>query len=139
MEKAARRSLPTPRAQPGQKTLAWVLSLLLLAQAVIPLQSHTRLAVDDQGMVVEVCTLLGPEQQALSLRHAEAPDSDDTDSQASPAMAFSQLMAEALLALDMVQPSWLALQASEIPSPETRSPYRRPHRLATIRAPPGVS
>lgn len=117
----------------------WALSLLLLTQAMIPLQSHTRLAVDDQGMVVEICTLQGVKQQSLRLHPGDAPDSEDTDSQASPAMAFSQLMAEALLALDMVQPAWLALQVSELPPPKTRSPHRRPHRLATIRAPPSLA
>ena len=121
----------------------WFIAITLIAQAFIPLQSHTRLAVDEHGMVIAICTLDGMVEMTLSTEPGapglDDPDSaHDTDADPTPAMTFSQLMAEALLALEASQPSWLALQVSEHAPASIGSPFRRPDRLASIRAPPSL-
>jgi len=123
--------------------MPWLVSLVLIAQAMIPLQSHTRLAVDESGMVVEICTLDGVVEKTVSTQSGiptliDHPSDPDSDTDPTPAMTFSQLMAEALLALDAAQPSWLALQVSEPAPAVIGTLVRRPHRLASIRAPPSL-
>ena len=121
----------------------WFIAVALIAQAMIPLQSHTRLAVDERGMVVEVCTLDGIVEKTVSTDDGiptliDHDQDSDSDTDPTPAMLFSQLMAEALLALDAVQPAWLSLQVSEQPPAVLGIVIRRPHRLASIRAPPSL-
>ena len=123
--------------------MPWFVTIALIAQAMIPLQSHTHLAVDERGMVVAVCTLDGVVEKTVSTSDGLPPLTDqethfDSDTDTNPAMLFSQLMAEALLTLDAVQPAWLALQVSEQPPAVIGSVTRRPDRRASIRAPPSL-
>jgi len=131
-------SLGSIRARLHGSATPWILALVLLAQGLIPLQSHTRLAVNEAGIVVAVCTLEGVVEQKLQLDIDQQPTPVDPDSPPNPAMLFSQLMAEALLAVDAVQPLWLALQVSEPAPAVIGTLVRRPHRLASIRAPPSL-
>jgi len=131
-------SLGSIRARLHGSATPWVLSLLLLAQGLVPLQSHTRLAVNEAGIVVAVCTLEGIVEQTLQLEIDQQPAPAAPDSAPNPAMLFSQIMAEAMLALDAEQPAWLALKVSEPPPAVVGTPVRRPHRLASIRAPPSL-
>ena len=72
-----------------------LLSLLLLLQGLFPLQLHTVLVRDDNGQLLEVCTLEGIKTVVLD-EHGN-PVSDSTKgNERSAAMAFSQLMAEAM-------------------------------------------
>jgi hypothetical protein len=121
----------------------WFIAIALIAQAMIPLQSHTRLAVDERGMVIEVCTLEGIVEKTVSAADGTPEltehDTDfDSGADTTPAMLFSQLMAEALLALDAVQPAWLALQVSEQPPAVIGTVTGHPLRRASIRAPPSL-
>jgi len=131
-------SVPLLTAMRGlsrQGVVPWIMALLLLAQALFTLQSHTRLEVNDQGLVVQVCTLGGiVEMQVDSIPGSPAPV--DIDNESNPAMSFSQLMAEAMLALAAAQPAWLSLRASDQPPAIVGTPVRRPLRLSAIRAPP---
>jgi hypothetical protein len=116
--------------------LPWLLGVLFLAQALIPLQSHTRLEVNDQGIVVEVCTLDGVTSVVLHLNDQSPRQDGGDDEQRSPAMAFSQLMAEALLDLAAVQPTYISLAASIQPPAVIGTPSFSDSRLTSIRAPP---
>ena len=130
--------LSSMRARLHGSAVPWMLALVLLAQGLIPLQSHTRLAVDDAGIVVAVCTLEGVVEQALlpELDPQPAPAAPEFDP--NPAMLFSQLMAEAMLVLDAIPPTWLSLQVSEPPPLVIGTPAGRPQRLTSIRAPPSL-
>lgn len=121
----------------------WFVAITLIAQALIPLQSHTRLAVDERGMVIQICTLDAIVEKTVSIEDSistllDRNKDSDTDTDPTPAMLFSQLMAEALLTLDAVQPSWLTLQVSELPPAVLGTVIRRPQRLTSIRAPPSL-
>lgn len=115
--------------------LPWLLGILLFAQTLIPLQSHTRLEVNDQGIVVEICTLNGVTSMVLH-QNDEAPYQDGGDEPRSPAMAFSQLMAETLMDLASVQPAWTRLAATIHPPAVVGEPSLSNSRLTSIRAPP---
>jgi len=129
--------LGSMRASLRGSAVPWILGLLLLTQGLIPLQSHTRLAVNDAGIVVAVCTLEGVvEQTLLPELDQKLPVPDAPEFDPNPAMLFSQLMAEAMLVLDAIPPTWLSLQVSEPPPPVIGTPAGRPQRLTSIRAPP---
>ena len=115
--------------------LPWLLGFIMLGQILIPLQSHSRLAVDERGIVVEVCTLDGLSERTI-YPGGEHPQPDDGDRQYSPAMVFSQLLAEALLNLAAVQPVWTSLAVEERPPATigTLPPSFSHHTV--IRAPP---
>ena len=76
--------------------LAWLLSVMLLAQTVMPLQLHTRFGMDENGQAVLICTLAGTKTISLNtLLGREAPvDDTGLDEKRNPAMLFSQLLAE---------------------------------------------
>lgn len=112
------------------------MAMLLCAQALIPIQSHTRWAVADDGRVVELCTLHGTVLvDAATGQPLADPDQDDSRS---PAMAFSLLMAEALVGHAIVQPVWLALRVAEIAPAVIGTPMWRMLRHTSIRAPPSL-
>lgn len=124
------------RRQRGRLAVLWILSLLLFAQALIPIQSHTRWAVADDGRVVELCTLHGT---VLVDADTGQPLAEQDDEGRSPAMAFSQLLASAVSGHAVAQPAWLALVAIESPPAVIGIPTQRTLRLAHIRAPPALS
>lgn len=72
--------------------------MLLVVQGLLPVASHTTLAVDGRGEVVQICTLGGLQTRFLDHEGrlaSDAPPGDDIN----PAVQFSLLMAEALGAL----------------------------------------
>lgn len=107
---------------------------LLLIQALIPIQSHTRWELADNGQVVEVCTM--HPGASVNTAGSEAPAQQDDDRTA--AMAFSLLLAEALSGHFDVQPAWLALLSTPVPPAVIGMPAQRPLRHARIRAPPSL-
>jgi len=76
----------------------WVsfISLLLLLQGLFPAQMHSKLIKDDSGRLIEVCTLYGLKTIALDANGHPLDENDQSDTQRSPAMALSNLMAEAV-------------------------------------------
>lgn len=125
------------RDRKRRSTVLWLLAFVLLAHTFIPIQSHTRLVVDGDGIVVEMCTLQGTTLVELPIDGTQhAPSTDD--SKLSPAMAFSQLAAEALLGTPDTQPAWLSLVTREPPPAVIGTPTRRPLRSFRIRAPPSL-
>ena len=77
----------------------WVstISLLLLFQGLFPAQLHSELVKDSNGQLVEVCTLHGFETITLDANgNPIDDDQSQNDFQRSPAMVFSELMAEAV-------------------------------------------
>jgi hypothetical protein len=72
-----------------------LLSFLLLLQGLLPMQLHTVLVRGDSGRLLEICTLEGIKTVVID-EHGN-PASDFTKgNERSAAIAFSQLMAEAL-------------------------------------------
>jgi len=122
------------RHQARDGVLLWALALLLFAQALIPIQSHTRWAVADDGRVVELCTLHGTLARPADGDLSPAGQDDGR----SPAMAFSHLLASAITAQPVIQPAWLTLVSRESPPAAIVLPAQRPLRLAPIRAPPAL-
>ena len=122
------------RHQGQRLAVLWMLASLLLAQALIPIQSHTRWAVADDGQVVEVCTLHG----TVSVDPATGEPLAEQDDDRTAAMAFSLLLAEALSGHIEIQPAWLALLSTPVPPAVIGMPTQRPLRHAHIRAPPSL-
>lgn len=121
------------RHQGHHLVVMWLVALLLLVQAFVPIQSHTRWAVADDGKVVEVCTLHGSVSVDPATGEPLAQDDDRT-----AAMAFSLLMAGALSGHIEIQPAWLALLSTPVPPAVIGMPTQRPLRHAHIRAPPSL-
>ncbi|TNF95156.1 MAG: hypothetical protein EP297_11645 [Gammaproteobacteria bacterium] len=69
--------------------------MLLLLQGLFPVQLHTYLVHDDNGRVVEVCTLEGTKTLVLD-EDGNPVEHERTDNERSAAIAFSNLVAEAL-------------------------------------------
>lgn len=115
--------------------LAGLLSLVLVVQGLLPLASHTTLAVDGRGEVVQICTLDGLQTRFLDHEGRLAPDAPPGND-INPAVEFSQLVAEAVGAF---QP---ALAPSPDYEPAAVPAFRRailPGSVAglrAIRAPP---
>jgi hypothetical protein len=129
--------LGTLRHPQQRASVLWLMALLLFAQALIPIQSHTRWAVADDGQVVEICTLQGT---VLMTLHADGQPAEPAAerSDRGPAMAFSLLLAEALSTHIDIQPAWLALAAVESSPAVIGTLTRRALRHAHIRAPPSL-
>ncbi|MCW8964025.1 MAG: hypothetical protein OQL16_09525 [Gammaproteobacteria bacterium] len=116
----------------------WVsyISLLLLLQGLFPAQVHSQLVKDANGQLVEVCTLYGLKTIALDESGNPLDESSDNDSQRSAAMAFSQLIAEAVsdvtipVVIQEDAPSWSFPVFYTVVIPEVTS------ALTPIRAPP---
>jgi hypothetical protein len=125
------------RHQARHGVLLWALALLLFAQALIPIQSHTRWALTDDGQVIELCTLHGT--VAVDETGKLVSDSDQQDQDRSPAMAFSHLLASALTGQAVTQPTWLGLIVRETPPAVIGIPTQRSLRHTPIRAPPVLS
>ena len=119
----------------GRNTvLHWTLALLFVAQALIPIQSHTRWAVDGNGHAIEICTLHG----TVSIDPAnDGPVAGQQDDRTA-AMAFSLLLTGALAGHTELQPAWLALLSVPTPPAVIGMPTQRPLRFAHIRAPPSL-
>jgi len=93
-----RPSYSTIRQASRSKTWVWLLSVLLLAQTFIPLQSHTQWKTNAAGKTVLVCTLQGTKQVVLDQFGEKVQQIESVhaaDSERSAAVEFSQLMTEA--------------------------------------------
>ena len=75
--------------------LVALLSLLLLLQGMFPMQLHTQLVRDEQGILVEVCTINGLQTMALDLDASPSEHRDSHSNERSAAMALSDLVSEA--------------------------------------------
>lgn len=112
------------------------LSLVLLLQGMFPSQLHTKLVMDANGRLIEVCTLSGIKTVALDDAGNPIEGKGQYDGQPSPAMLFSQLMAEAVsnVAVPVVDleeiPSYTIPYTNTLVIPEASS------GLMPIRAPP---
>lgn len=111
----------------------WVMTMLMLAQALFPIQSHTRWALADDGQVIEICTLHGSVSVDPSSGEPTQQDDDRT-----AAMSFSMLMAEALSGHFEVQPAWLALLSTPVAPAVIGKAAQSAPRHAPIRAPPSL-
>lgn len=115
------------RRDPDLPRLALVLALVLLVQALLPLQTHTIVVRTATGVAVQVCTLHG------------VPVPDQTPPARDPAaMLFSQLAAELLPGALPVTPAahWVDLTPRHddaIPFVSDPGPLH-----ARIRAPPAI-
>lgn len=80
--------------------LSFLLSVILLLQGLFPLASHTQLVRNDQGQLVQVCTLEGIRSYTLDDSGQLAKKIDHSDNQQrSAAIEFSALLAEAIPAV----------------------------------------
>lgn len=128
------------RFRRGEYRRAWLclMSLLLLAQVLLPIQAHTRWAVNDQGQVIELCTLHGSVMMTLTRDGKPQPAAQPQQDDRTAAMSFSLLLAGALSAVPEIQLAWLALSTVDTPPAVIGTPTQRPLRLASIRAPPSL-
>ena len=115
--------------------LHWLLASLFVAQALVPVQSHTVLRSDGHGHVKQVCTL------HLDAARADLPDIQpgaDESAKRSAAVDFSLLLAEALdthaaVAFGLAESRSRPLLATMPPAAGSR-----PEGHSLIRAPPGL-
>lgn len=113
----------------------WLLCLSLLAQALIPVQAHSRWQQDADGRVVVICTLQGTRTLHLDPATGQ-PQPADSHSGHSPAMAFAGVLAHAAPA-----PSPLSLPSGNhfaLPEPEPvrAAPPSARASASGIRGPP---
>lgn len=112
---------------PDLPRLALTLALVLLVQALLPLQSHTRMTAGADGIARQVCTLGGA-----------PPDDPGHPGRDTPAMLFSQLAAELLPGTaGVAAPTLLAEVAVRAPAPVPATGQTPPPRTR-IRAPPSA-
>ncbi|MCW8964813.1 MAG: hypothetical protein OQL16_13540 [Gammaproteobacteria bacterium] len=114
-----------------------LLSFLLLLQGLLPVQLHTVLVRDDNGRLLEVCTLEGVKTVVMD-EHGD-PVSDSTQgNERSAAIVFSQLVAEALP--DTAEPLVIYSPPADFHHPLVQMQVISiaPPGLLPIRAPPIV-
>jgi len=113
-----------------------VVSLLLLLQGIFPVQLHSTLVKDDDGNLVQVCTLYGLKTIALDDAGNPLDGESHDDDQRSPAIAFSELMAEAVS--DVAIPVFIQEDISSYAIPNTYTVVipEVTSGLMPIRAPP---
>jgi hypothetical protein len=115
--------------------LSWLLSYVLIAQALIPMQAHTQWVTDPEGMVVIICTLQGERTAVI----AEAPeDTNALDEYRSPACAFSSLIGSTVASNVTFEPSPLFLATTSQNAPFQDPPDLGSDLTQAIRAPPGA-
>lgn len=115
----------------------YLLLLALVAQAMVPVQSHTRWQQHADGRWVELCTLQGT--QLVRVDHdGDGQPSAEYDQAASPAMLFSGLLSHAMAAT--IPPACLQERRFLVPqAPCTIRPPRPPDLPdAPIRGPPAL-
>ena len=87
-------SLNSLKRRHSRSCLARLMSALLLAQALFPLQAHTQWAQQQDGIFVLICSIDGA--YVVHLRGHQEDDDGSRGLNISPACTFSQLMAEAV-------------------------------------------
>lgn len=123
----------------GHRTaLVWVLACLLVAQALFPIQAHTRFAVDAAGEVVQICTLQGAKAVVLDPVTGEQQPASHDDDGRSPACAFSLLLAAAVASAAASLPGWVGLTTVADTPILPRAPAAPILRHSLIRAPPAL-
>ena len=89
--------------------LAQCLVALFFLQALLPMQAHSRIATDDQGVAVMICTLQGEKTVFIDLdgqQHAKP--------RLSAAMLFSDLINDLAPAHGVLQPPALLLGLAQL-------------------------
>ncbi|MDZ7752848.1 MAG: hypothetical protein U5S82_14545 [Gammaproteobacteria bacterium] len=115
--------------------LAGLLALLLVVQGLLPVASHTTLAVDGRGEVVQICTLDGLQTRVVDQQgrlSPEAPPGDDIN----PAVQFSLLTAEVLGSLQMPLATPAVFDTLPVGDIRRTAPSSAVAGLRPIRAPP---
>jgi hypothetical protein len=115
--------------------LSWLLSYVLLAQALFPIQAHTQWVTDPEGMVVVVCTLQGERTAVID---EDPEDGNALDEYRSPACVFSSLLGSTVASAATLEPSPLFLATVSQDTLLWDLPGLGPDRTPAIRAPPGA-
>lgn len=113
--------------------LPWLLSYVLLAQGLFPIQAHTQWVVDPDGMVVTVCSLLGERTEVLEVDH---DGSGALDGYHCPACLFSTLLGATVASTPTPTPDTLFRVTALSVDPVQGLPYIRKPLTRAIRAPP---
>ena len=113
--------------------LGWVLTYLLLAQALIPIQAHTQWATTLEGMVVVICTLQGERSAVLG---EGTEDTQILDEYRSPACVFSSLLGATVASDPITEPTALFLAVATAVGLPQNQPALGPSLSQAIRAPP---
>ena len=113
-----------------------VVSLLLLLQGLFPAQMHSELVKDSNGQLVEVCTLYGIKTIALDAAGNPLDEESQYDDQRSPAIVFSELMAEAVADVTVLVVSLQDIPSRPFPTQYTVVIPEATSGLMPIRAPP---
>lgn len=115
--------------------ISWLLSYVLLAQALIPIQAHTQWVTDSEGIVVVICTLQGERTAVIG---GDKEDTDSLDEYRSPACVFSSLLGSAAAShvILEIHPFFQATTSQNTPSQDP--PVLGPNLASAIRAPPSA-
>jgi len=114
-----------------------LLSFLLLLQGLLPVQLHTVLVRDDNGRLLEICTLEGIRTVAID-EHGNPLSDSSEGTERSAAIAFSQLVAEVLP--DTTEPLLVHSSPADFhhPRPHIQLVSTALPGLLPIRAPPAA-
>lgn len=89
--------------------LAQCLVALFFFQALLPIQAHSRIAVNDQGIAVVICTLQGDKTVTLDLEGA-----DHGNTAPSAAMLFSDLINDLTPVHGVLRPTPMVLGRAQV-------------------------
>ena len=120
------------------QAVAWLCIFLLFAQNLVPLQSHTRLAKDQFGVLVSVCTLEGTKQVQLDLPPIAGGEKSSSEELPSAAVKFSTLLAESHLSTLEFRTDAVLIKVGSATESLIPSFRNNPHGWYPIRAPPLV-
>ncbi len=112
-----------------------LLSALLLLQGLFPLHAHTELRLNSNGQLVEVCTIDGMRTYVLDEQGIVHQDQDQPSTPSS-AVAFSQILAEALPDLPVFIYLPLPTDFENLPDLRVSLVTVSPAKSRPIRAPP---
>lgn len=119
------------------RRITWLLSFILYAQALFPVQAHTRLVQNADGQLVTICTLQGNTQvqldEPLVPTQQQAPNHN---AGYTAAVAFSMVIGQALMATLPVIPYTTPIPVSEPVLHEYRVPQTFVIGPAYPRGPP---
>ena len=117
------------------RRITGLLSTLLLLQGLLPLHAHTELRRNNHGQLVEVCTIDGMRTYVLD-EQGIVHEKSDQPSTPSAAIAFSQVLAEALPDIPVIAYLPVSIYFEDIPEVPASLNSERPATLMPIRAPP---
>jgi hypothetical protein len=125
----------TQQRRRARGLLPWLLSCVFIAQSLFPIQAHTQLVVQPDGMVVVICSLMGERTEVVG---NDREGTDPLDEYRSPACLFSTLLGATVVSSPLLVPEASFLTAAwRADSAQDLATHRKP-LVQSIRGPPSA-